>query len=80
MCDCENASEPCVAADGMPCECRELLCELRPYVHYCRPDLRQRIEALLRRDIAESHRPGCRCEKCLDRFVEFVRRDVETTG
>lgn len=42
---------PCVASGGLFCECRELLTEVLPYVRGVRPDLEQRVEAMVRVDV-----------------------------
>ena len=47
----ERATVPCVSSGGMPCECRELLTEVLPYVWFQRPDLQRRIEVMVRRDV-----------------------------
>lgn len=54
----ERPSVPCVESHGMPCECRDLLCEVLPYVRHPQlfnllpnPNLVERIESLLRRDV-----------------------------
>ena len=53
-----RATVPCVESNGMPCECRDLLCEVLPYVRHPQlfnllpnPNLVERIESLLRRDV-----------------------------
>lgn len=58
----------------MTAECRELLCEVLPYVRGQRPDLEQRINALMRKDVATDGEgcgrfkpePDCRCPECRD--------------